>query len=159
MGVCNMTQDRGIESYSNKTRSTYNYSTYKDRDLSILTTLQKEILMLKISGNTSKEIAEKLSVSVNTVGTLLQKARNKLDGKMTSSEKWYKKNREKVLQSRKLSREDPIKVKKRQETDKKYYAKNKERFSDYNKQYYQAHREEILLRQRERYKSKKMEEA
>ncbi|RGY97684.1 hypothetical protein DXA14_26050 [Hungatella hathewayi] len=95
--------------------------------------------MLWLDGFTYREIREKLQVS--TVGTLLNRARKKLDGT-------YEETRQQINLRRKEYR------KKRHEEDSEIQHKLKSREQrlserrEYNKRYYQAHREEILSRRK-----------
>lgn len=114
------------------------YEIYENYDLSELTPREKEMMLLKISGLSYREIANKLGlISTSGVGVILQRAREKLDGTYNRDEinkkmqEWRKRNPEKV-----------------KEVNKKQYIINREkRIKDmkiYNKKYYQEHREQIL---------------
>ncbi|MCQ4834664.1 LuxR C-terminal-related transcriptional regulator, partial [[Clostridium] symbiosum] len=56
------------------------HGVYKDRDLSILSQREKEIMTLKIDGLTYQQIADRLDITSGCVGALIQKSRAKLDG-------------------------------------------------------------------------------
>lgn len=118
------------------------YEIYANYDLSVLTPREKEMMLLKISGLSYREIANKLGlISTSGVGVILRRAREKLTGTYNRDEinkkaqEWRKKNPEKV-----------------KEVNKKQYVKNREKrikdMKQYNKKYYQEHREEILEKQK-----------
>ncbi len=150
------TQKKKINSHSSSTNryNRYDYGVYKDRDLSILSQHEKEIMTLKIDGLTYQQIADRLDITSGCVGALIQKSRAKLDGtyhdglRLTINRRRY----ESVLR-------DPVREK---ENRKRTYRKNrKKRIADmkeYNKKYYQQHREKLLKRQKER-QEKNREEA
>ncbi|MDB2022185.1 sigma factor-like helix-turn-helix DNA-binding protein [[Clostridium] symbiosum] len=150
------TQKKKINSHSSSTNryNKYDYGVYKDRDLSILSQREKEIMTLKIDGLTYQQIADRLDITSGCVGALIQKSRAKLDGtyhdglRLTINRRRY----ESVLR-------DPVREK---ENRKRTYRKNrKKRIADmkeYNKKYYQQHREKLLKRQKER-QEKNREEA
>lgn len=123
-----------------------NYQAYAGMDMSILTEYQRQIFQMKLSGLKNVEIAEKMGTSQSTVASLLWKAREKLDGKLTYSQRYYAKNRDAILKKRK----DNPDIK---NYKKEYHRKNREqRIADmkiYNKEYYQKNREKILKKQKE----------
>ena len=121
-----------------------NYENYRNRDLSILTSTEREILLLKLNGLNNSEIAAQLRIKNNTVSNNLSKARQKLDGTFDA---------EKQRQyARDHYKKDP---KAHYEKVKKVISNNKEKYSDYGKKYYQEHREEKLRKQKERDKRKR----
>ena len=132
----------------------YDYGVYKDRDLSILSQREKEIMTLKIDGLTYQQIADRLDITSGCVGALIQKSRAKLDGTYHDGLRLTinRRRHESVLR-------DPVREK---ENRKRTYRKNrKKRIADmkeYNKKYYQQHREKLLKRQKER-QEKNREEA
>ena len=117
----------------------YRKERYLGKSLSVLTPAESRVFLLWLDGFTYREIREKLQVS--TVGTLLTRARKKLDGT-------YEETRQQINLRRKEYR------KKRHEEDSEIQHKLKSREQrlserrEYNKRYYQAHREEILSRRK-----------
>lgn len=117
----------------------YRKERYLGKSLSVLTPAESRVFLLWLDGFTYREIREKLQVS--TVGTLLNRARKKLDGT-------YEETRQQINLRRKEYR------KKRHEEDSEIQHKLKSREQrlserrEYNKRYYQAHREEILSRRK-----------
>lgn len=117
----------------------YRKERYLGKSLSVLTPAESRVFLLWLDGFTYREIGEKLQVS--TVGTLLNRARKKLDGT-------YEETRQQINLRRKEYR------KKRHEEDSEIQHKLKSREQrlserrEYNKRYYQAHREEILSRRK-----------
>ena len=117
----------------------YRKERYLGKSLSVLTPAESRVFLLWLDGFTYREIREKLQVS--TVGTLLNRARKKLDGT-------YEETRQQINLRRKEYR------KKRHEEDSEIQHKLKSReqrlseMREYNKRYYQAHREEILSRRK-----------
>ena len=150
------TQKKKINSHSSSTNryNKYDYGVYKDRDLSILSQREKEIMTLKIDGLTYQQIADRLDITSGCVGALIQKSRAKLDGTYHDGLRLTinRRRHESVLR-------DPVREK---ENRKRTYRKNrKKRIADmkeYNKKYYQQHREKLLKRQKER-QEKNREEA
>lgn len=124
-----------------------NYQAYAGKDMSSLTEYQRQIFQMKLSGMKNVEIAKKIGTSQYTVASILQKARDKLDGKVTYSQRYYIANREKILE--KNMNNPDVKNKK-----KEYYQKNREKIISemkiYNKEYYQKNRERILKKQKEK---------
>ena len=127
-----------------------NYDDYKVKDFSVLSPREREVISLKVEGLTHRQISDRLGISTGCVGVLLQRARGKLDGtyhdglRLDINQKrreYVQKNPEKEKESRKKS-----------------YRKNREKriedMREYNKQYYQKHRIEILHKKKEmRFKS------
>lgn len=117
----------------------YRKERYLGKSLSVLTPAESRVFLLWLDGFTYREIREKLQVS--TVGTLLNRARKKLDGT-------YEETRQQINLRRKEYR------KKRHEEDSEIQHKLKSReqrlseMREYNKRYYQAYREEILSRRK-----------
>lgn len=117
----------------------YRKERYLGKSLSVLTPAESRVFLLWLDGFTYQEIGENLQVS--TVGTLLNRARKKLDGT-------YEETRQQINLRRKENR------KKRHEEDSEIQHKSKSReqrlsdMKEYNKHYYQAHREEILSRRK-----------
>lgn len=130
-----------------KRQEKFDPNQYKDKDLSILTPKEKEVMILWIAGNSYDQIATALGISRNAVGTLLFRARKKLDGD-------YDEERERIREYAARRRAILGKEKVR-ELNRKYIQNAAEKGkvrcrTDDNKKYYQEHREEILARQKER---------
>ena len=103
----------------------------------------------KINGS-HRQISDRLGISTGCIGVLLQRARGKLDGTYHDGLRLdiNRKRREYVLKN----------PEKEKESRKKSYRKNREKriedMREYNKQYYQKHRIEILHKKKEmRFKS------
>lgn len=117
----------------------YRKERYLGKSLSVLTPAESRVFLLWLDGFTYREIGEKLQVSAG-IGTLLNRARKKLDGT-------YEETRQQINLRRKEYR-------KRHEKDSEIQHKLKSReqrlseMREYNKRYYQAHREEILSRRK-----------
>lgn len=98
------------------------------------------MISLKVEGLTHRQISDRLGISTNCIGVLLQRARGKLDGTYHDGLRLdiNRKRREYVLKN----------PEKEKESRKKSYRKNREKriedMREYNKQYYQKHRIEIL---------------
>lgn len=122
------------------------YSRYKGRDFSVLTPREQEIITLKIDGLTHQQVANKLDIHISSVGVLLQRARQKLDGTYHDGLRLIVNHRQRESRLKNPARE--------KENRKKTYLKYREkRIADmkkYNKKYYQRHRDEILTRQKEK---------
>lgn len=124
----------------------YNYAMYNDRDFSCLSEMERLCMSCKISGMTYRQISEEKGVSISSVGVLLKRAREKLNGTY---------DRVAIAEASKKNR---VKLGKEivSERNKKSYLKNREEriknMKEYNKIYYQKHREEILSRQKEKLK-------
>lgn len=140
-----------------------NYENYRNRDLSILTSTEREILLLKLNGLNNSEIAAQLRIKNNTVSNNLSKARQKLDGTF-DAEKQRQYARDYYKKDPKAHYEKVKKVisnnkEKYSDYGKKYYQEHKEYFKnyfkEYDKKYYQEHREEKLRKQKERDKRKR----
>ena len=118
----------------------YRKERYLGKSLSVLTPAESRVFLLWLDGFTYREIGEKLQVSAG-IGTLLNRARKKLDGT-------YEETRQQINLRRKENR------KKCHEEDSEIQHKLKSReqrlseMREYNKRYYQAHREEILSRRK-----------
>ena len=118
----------------------YRKERYLGKSLSVLTPAESRVFLLWLDGFTYREIGEKLQVSAG-IGTLLNRARKKLDGT-------YEETRQQINLRRKEYR------KKCHEEDSEIQHKLKSREQrlserrEYNKRYYQAHREEILSRRK-----------
>lgn len=84
-------QNQKSEKAKKRTTASENYQQYKTADLSILTGREKEILTMKMEGKTYKEIAEKMETSTSSVGAMLNRAKNKLEGKETCQQKYQQK--------------------------------------------------------------------
>lgn len=123
-----------------------NYGEYKDKDFTSLTPREKEIMTLKIEGLTYQQIADRVGVQSSCVGALLHRARAKLDGTYHDGLRVTINQR-----AREARKKSPDKVRK---NNKMAYLKNREKriadMREYNKKYYQQHREEILKRQEEK---------
>ena len=117
----------------------YRKERYLGKSLSVLTPAESRVFLLWLDGFTYREIGEKLQVSAG-IGTLLNHARKKLDGT-------YEETRQQINLRRKEYR-------KRHKEDSEIQHKLKSReqrlseMREYNKRYYQAHREEILSRRK-----------
>ena len=117
----------------------YRKERYLGKSLSVLTPAESRVFLLWLDGFTYREIGEKLQVSAG-IGTLLNRARKKLDGT-------YEETRQQINLRRKEYR-------KRHKEDSEIQHKLKSReqrlseMREYNKRYYQAHREEILSRRK-----------
>lgn len=117
----------------------YRKERYLGKSLSVLTPAESRVFLLWLDGFTYREIGEKLQVSAG-IGTLLNHARKKLDGT-------YEETRQQINLRRKEYR-------KRHKEDSEIQHKLKSREQrlserrEYNKRYYQAHREEILSRRK-----------
>ena len=57
-----------------------NYDDYKIKDFSVLSPREREVISLKVEGLTHRQISDRLGISTNCIGVLLQRARGKLDG-------------------------------------------------------------------------------
>ena len=118
----------------------YRKERYLGKSLSVLTPAESRVFLLWLDGFTYREIGEKLQVSAG-IGTLLNRARKKLDGT-------YEETRQQINLRRKENR------KKCHEEDSEIQHKLKSReqrlseMREYNKRYYQAYREEILSRRK-----------
>ena len=99
----------------------YRKERYLGKSLSVLTPAESRVFLLWLDGFTYRDIGEKLQVSAG-IGTLLKRAR-----------KEYRKRHEKdsEIQHKLKSREQRL-----------------SEMREYNKRYYQAHREEILSRRK-----------
>lgn len=121
------------------------YAKYKDRDLSTLSSRQREVLEYKINSPqmTVKKIADQIGISDGAAGSYLQIAIQKLEGT-------YDKTRE---SKRKYYQKNPEKTK---EYKHNYWLQNKGRMSprmrETHRKYYLEHREEIMEKQRLRRK-------
>lgn len=117
----------------------YRKERYLGKSLSVLTPAESRVFLLWLDGFTYREIGEKLQVSAG-IGTLLNRARKKLDGT-------YEETRQQINLRRKEYR-------KRHKEDSEIQHKLKSReqrlseMREYNKRYYQAYREEILSRRK-----------
>jgi len=127
-----------------------NYDNYKIKDFSVLSPREREVISLKVEGLTHRQISDRLGISTGCIGVLLQRARGKLDGTYHDGLRLdiNRKRREYVLKN----------PEKEKESRKKSYRKNREKriedMREYNKQYYQKHRIEILHKKKEmRFKS------
>lgn len=138
-------QRQTISSHPLQKRGT-DYSRYKGRDFSVLTPREQEIITLKIDGLTHQQVANKLDIHISSVGVLLQRARQKLDGTYHDGLRLIVNHRQRESRLKNPARE--------KENRKKTYLKYREkRIADmkkYNKKYYQRHRDEILTRQKEK---------
>ena len=99
------------------------YSKYTDYDnYTMLTDRELEVIKLKNSGMTTKEIAKKLGVKHNTVTIYLTKSTQKIDGVYDyEKEKAYKNN------GARRRREDPEYRLKYNQYNREYYRKNHEK--------------------------------
>lgn len=117
-------------------------------DLNILSPREKEVVLLRDEGKTCAQIAKELNLSANSVGVMLYVARAKIAGRETYSQK----NKEKINAACRAAYKIPEK-RERKKAAREKFVKNhpefKEKLSEYNKRYYQEHKEKILLRQRE----------
>ena len=77
-------------------RESIDYSLYAEKDLSGLTDLERKIMQLKLSGMANKDIAFLLETTPVNVGTKLNHARKKLDGKRPYPRKYYLSSPEKL---------------------------------------------------------------
>lgn len=124
-------------------RSVIDYAKYKDRDLSALSSRQREVLEFKIEfpQMTVREIADQIGVTAGAAGTYLQIAIQKLEGTYDKTRESKRKYRQKNLEKEKEYKHN-------------YWMQNKSRMSprmkETNKKYYQEHREEILEKHRKR---------
>lgn len=116
----------------------------------VLSPREREVISLKVEGLTHRQISDRLGISTNCIGVLLQRARGKLDGTYHDGLRLdiNRKRREYVLKN----------PEKEKESRKKSYRKNREKriedMREYNKQYYQKHRIEILHKKKDmRFKS------
>lgn len=124
-----------------------NYQQYKSADLSILTDREKEILTMKIGEKTYKEIAERLGISVSSVGAMLNRAKTKLDGKET----YEQINRELINTRRRKKRRTPEQREKEYKWRRNYinnHPEFKEHLKAYQREYYLKNRERILGKER-----------
>ena len=116
----------------------------------MLSPREREVISLKVEGLTHRQISDRLGISTGCIGVLLQRARGKLDGTYHDGLRLdiNRKRREYVLKN----------PEKEKESRKKSYRKNREKriedMREYNKQYYQKHRIEILHKKKDmRFKS------
>ena len=132
-----------------RTTASENYQQYKTADLSILTGREKEILTMKMEGKTYKEIAEKMETSTSSVGAMLNRAKNKLEGKETCQQKYQQKNRE-LINARRRTPEHREKEKKWHRNFMNNHPEFKEHLKAYEREYYLKNRERILEKAKER---------
>lgn len=85
-----------VDNANKKKREGIDYSIYAEKDLSGLTDLEREIMQLKLSGMANKDIASLLEITQVNVGTKLNRARKKLDGKQAYPRKYYLSSPEKL---------------------------------------------------------------
>lgn len=123
------------------------YEKYKEADFSVLSKREREVIELRISGKTNRQIADELGISINNVWIYLERARAKLDGRKTAKQKWYEANRDKVYEKNKQNSKY---LEYSKTYSKKYYKERTERFKEYNRQYYLENRERILEQQKQR---------
>lgn len=122
-----------------RTTASENYQQYKSADLSILTDREKEILIMKMEGKTYKEIAERLETSTSSVGSLLCRAKTKLEGKET----YEQRNRE-LVNARRRTPEHREKEKKWHRNFMNNHPEFKEHLKAYRREYYLKNRERII---------------
>lgn len=138
-------QRHKISSHSPQKRGS-DYSRYKCSDFSVLTPREREIITLKIDGLTHQQVANKLDIQISSVGVLLQRARQKLDGTYHDGLRLIVNRRQRESRLKNPARE--------KENRKKTYLRYREKriadMKEYNKKYYQRHRDEILTRQKEK---------
>ena len=94
-----------------------NYAMYDDRDFSCLTGMERLCMSCKISGMTYRQISEEKGVSISSVGVLLKRAREKLNGTYdrVAIAEASKKNREKLGKEIVSERNKKSYLKKREE--------------------------------------------
>lgn len=66
-----------------KGRPRIDYPLYQERDWSILSDQEKEVLLLRMQISSEQMVAEKLGITLSRVKSILRTARQKLDGKYT----------------------------------------------------------------------------
>lgn len=132
-----------------RTTASENYQQYKSADLSILTDREKEILIMKMEGKTYKEIAERLETSTSTVGSLLCRAKTKLDGKET----YEQRNRE-LINARRRTPEHREKEKKWHRNFMNNHPEFKDHLKEYRRKYYLENRERIIEKVKKRREKK-----
>lgn len=142
-------QNQKSEKAKKRTTASENYQQYKTADLSILTGREKEILTMKMEGKTYKEIAEKMETSTSSVGAMLNRAKNKLEGKETCQQKYQQKNRE-LINARRRTPEHREKEKKWHRNFMNNHPEFKEHLKAYKREYYLKNRERILEKAKER---------
>lgn len=133
-----------------RTTASENYQQYKSADLSILTDREKEILIMKMEGKTYKEIAERLETSTSSVGSLLCRAKTKLEGKET----YEQRNRE-LVNARRRTPEHREKEKKWHRNFMNNHPEFKEHLKAYRREYYLKNRERIIEKVKKRREEKK----
>lgn len=131
-----------------------NYQQYKSADLSILTDREKEILTMKMEGKTYKEIAERLETSTSCVGSMLNRAKNKLEGKETCQQKYQQKNRE-LINARRRTPEHREKERKRHRNFMNNHPEFKDHLKAYRRRYYLENRERIIEKVKKRREEKR----
>ena len=146
------TRKQKTEKRKSKKRTTVseNYQQYKSADLSILTDREKEILTMKMEGKTNKEIAERLETSTSSVGSLLCRAKTKLEGKET----YEQRNRE-LVNARRRTPEHREKEKKWHRNFMNNHPEFKDHLKAYRRKYYLENRERIIEKVKKRREEKK----
>lgn len=122
------------------------YSQYATCDLSILTDREKMAMQGKLDGLNYKDLADKMGVSVGTVGTTLHRAICKLSGVGT----YEQRNKDKINERQRQKRKEwtPERLERQNEYHKKYVTEHAERIQEYNREYYAKNKDKILENQK-----------
>lgn len=121
------------------------YKKYKDADLSILSSRERETMEGKLEGKSYRQIADSLGISVSTVGVSLANARAKLGGEETYAQK----NKEKYNASRR-TQEHREKEKQWHKNYVERHPEHLDKLKKYNREYYLKNKEKILERAKKR---------
>lgn len=126
---------------------------FEGKDLSILTDKERIIVELRLGGKSNKEICQE--IGIKRLDSVIQRIRYKIGiGDIPYYMKHYEEHRDRIKEKRKeyykkkgSSRKVPLK---------QYESEEKRNhIKEYNKKYYNAHREELLKKQKERRDAKK----